>query len=162
MKIIPFEPGDWPAVRAIYTQGIACGMATFEAAVPDWETWDAQHLVDCRFTARVEGKVVGWVALVPVSPRVVYAGVAEVSIYVDTSCHGRGIGTALLECLIEASEEAGIWTLQAGVFPDNTSSIRLHEELGFREVGRRERIGQLNGEWRDVLLLERRSRRVGG
>ena len=162
MEIIPFEPGDWPAVRAIYAQGIAGGMATFETAVPDWETWDARHRVDCRFTARVEGKVAGWVALVPVSPRVVYAGVAEVSVYVDTAYHGRGIGTALLERLIEASEEAGIWTLQAGVFPDNTSSIRLHEELGFREVGRRERIGRLNGEGRDVLLLERRSRRVGG
>ncbi len=161
MEIIPFEPGDWPAVRAIYTQGIAGGMATFETAVPDWETWDARHRGDCRFTVRAEGKVVGWVALVPVSPRVVYAGVAEVGIYVDTAYHGRGIGTALLKRLIEASEEAGIWTLQAGVFPENTSSIRLHEELGFREVGRRERIGRLEGEWRDVLLLERRSHRVG-
>jgi L-amino acid N-acyltransferase YncA len=152
---------DWGAVRSIYQEGIATGNATFETDAPEWQEWDRSHLRDCRFVARREGQVVGWGALSPVSSRCVYAGVAEVSIYVTASARGEGIGKTLLRTLIEASERQGIWTLQAGVFPENEASIALHMVCGFREVGYREKIGQMNGHWRDVILLERRSEVVG-
>ena len=153
---------DWPGVREIYAEGIATGNATFETDVPDWMKWDGAHHRDCRLLVREDRRILGWAALSPVSPRKVYAGVAEVSIYVAASARGRGVGKALLKALIEASERSGIWTLQAGIFPENAASIQLHKSCGFREVGRRQRIGQLAGRWRDVCLLERRSARVGG
>lgn len=148
---------DWPAVRAIYAEGIATRNATFETATPEWEAWDRAHLPDCRLVARIDGDVAGWAALSPVSDRCVYGGVAEVSVYVGTDFTGRGVGGALLEALIGASEAEGLWTLQAGVFPENEASISLHRKHGFRQVGIRERLGRLDGEWRDVALLERRS-----
>jgi L-amino acid N-acyltransferase YncA len=147
---------DWESVRSIYLEGIATGNATFETAAPSWDDWDANHLRCCRLVAREGGSVVGWV----VSGRAVYKGVAEVSVYVARSAQGKGIGRSLLDRLIEESEREGIWTLQAGIFPENEVSIELHKKLGFREVGRRERIGQLSGEWRDVVLMERRSAAV--
>jgi L-amino acid N-acyltransferase YncA len=152
---------DWAAVRAIYLEGIATGHATLETCAPEWEKWDGDHLRDCRLVAWEGDQVVGWAALSPVSGRCVYAGVAEVSVYVAASARGRGVGKALLGALVEESERQCIWTLQAGIFHENTASIALHKSCGFREVGRRERIGQLNGVWRDVLLLERRSEVVG-
>ena len=161
VSLRPMLPADWPQVRAIYAEGIATGHATFETTVPDWEAWDAAHRPDCRLVAVLGGEVAGWAALSPVSRREVYAGVAEVSIYVAGRARGRGLGRALLAALIEESEAAGIWTLQAGIFPENEASLRLHYACGFRLVGRRERIGCLNGVWRDTLLLERRSARVG-
>jgi phosphinothricin acetyltransferase len=153
---------DWEQVRAIYLEGIATGDATFETDAPSWERWNASHLRECRLVARSSsGRVLGWAALSPVSDRCVYAGVAEVSVYVGEKGRGHGTGRALLEALVEASEKRGIWTLQAGVFPENIASIKLHLRCGFREVGRRERLGKRNGAWRDVMLLERRSRSVG-
>lgn len=161
----PLRPEDWPAVRAIYLQGIATGNATFEQTAPDWEKWDADHLPDARIVARFDGhgdgEVLGWAALSPVSGRCVYAGVAEVSIYVAERARGRRVGRQLMTRLIADSEAAGIWTLQAGIFPENVVSIALHDRAGFRIVGRRERIGQMNGRWRDVVLMERRSAVVG-
>jgi L-amino acid N-acyltransferase YncA len=148
--------GDWDSVRAIYIQGIATGNATFEQAAPEWETWDAAHLPFCRLGARADGEVLGWAALSPYSRRPVYAGVAEVSVYVAEAARGRGIGRALLSALVTESGQRGIWTLQAGIFPENVASIRLHERLGFRVVGTRERIGCMDGRWRDVVLMERR------
>jgi phosphinothricin acetyltransferase len=152
---------DWDTVRAIYCEGIATGNATFETDAPAWEAWDRGHLRACRLVAKIDGRVVGWAALSPVSGRCVYAGVAEVSIYVSASARGQGIGRALLAALVEASERAGLWTLQAGIFPENAASLALHRAHGFRKVGRRERIGQINGVWRDVALMERRSQVVG-
>ncbi len=153
----PLDPHDWLAVRRIYELGIASGHATFQTEAPDWEEWNRAHLADARLVATVDETIVGWAALSPVSSRCVYRGVAEVSIYVDPAYSGRGIGSRLLAELIRLSEVAGIWTLQAGIFPENAASLRLHARSGFREVGRRERIGCLHGSWRDVLLLERRS-----
>jgi len=155
------ESGHWPAVSDIYRQGIETGMATFETEVPDWDSWDESHLEHSRLVARDGEEILGWAALSPVSDRCVYGGVAEVSVYVAAEARGRGIGTKLLEALAHASEENGIWTLQAGIFAENKSSIRIHERCGFRLIGRRERLGQLNGEWKDVMLLERRSDKVG-
>ncbi len=157
----PMRDEDWDAVRAIYCEGIATGNATFETDAPAWESWDKNHLRGCRLVARADGRVMGWAALSPVSGRCVYAGVAEVSIYVAAPARGQGIGQALLGALVEASERAGLWTLQAGIFPENAASLALHRACGFREVGRRERIGRLNGAWRDVVLMERRSKVVG-
>lgn len=157
----PMQPTDWPAVAAIYREGIATGHATFETAVPTWETWHADHLPIGRFVARQNEHVVGWAALSPVSARCVYAGVVEVSVYVAVAARGYGVGTALLQALVAASEAEGIWTLQAGIFPENEASIALHRRCGFRIVGRRERLGKLADAWRDVLLLERRSQLVG-
>ncbi|HYP01285.1 MAG TPA: GNAT family N-acetyltransferase [Pyrinomonadaceae bacterium] len=155
------RPDDWEQVRAIYLEGISTGLATFETDAPAWEKWDRGHLQKMRLVARDGDAILGWAALSPVSDRCVYGGVAEVSVYVGERGRGRGVGRALLEALIEASEQNGIWTLQAGVFPENTASVKLHLRCGFREVGRRERIGRLHGVWRDTLLLERRSRSVG-
>ena len=162
MKIRTLQPNDWPVVKTIYEQGIATGNATFETQAPSWEIWDAAHRPDCRFVAEDEaGQVCGWAALTPVSGRCVYAGVAEVSVYVAETCRGMGIGRLLLERLVSASEQVGLWTLQAGIFPENTGSVALHEHTGFRVIGRRERIGQMHGLWRDTVLLERRSTAVG-
>jgi L-amino acid N-acyltransferase YncA len=161
LRIDAMTDEDWPAVRDIYAEGIATGNATFETEVPDWTKWDGGHRKDCRLIARDGQHILGWAALSPVSTRQVYSGVAEVSIYVAESARGRGVGRALLGELIQASERCGIWTLQAGIFPENVASIRLHKSCGFREVGVRERPGQLAGGWRDVCLLERRSGSVG-
>ncbi|HWC06651.1 MAG TPA: GNAT family N-acetyltransferase [Gemmatimonadota bacterium] len=161
IAVEPMRASDWPAVAGIYQQGIDTGDATFETHLPSWEAWDAGHLSAARLVARDEGRVVGWAALSPVSDRCVYGGVAEVSVYVAGAARGRGIGRRLLEALALASEEAGIWTLQAGIFPENEASLAIHRSCGFRVVGRRERLGRLAGEWRDVILLERRSRSIG-
>jgi L-amino acid N-acyltransferase YncA len=160
-QITPMQPTDWPAVREIYAEGIATGQATFETLLPDWERWDSSHRQDCRLIAREHGQVVGWAALSPVSARRVYSGVAEVSVYVAAAAQGRGVGTALLKALIEESESRGVWTLQAGIFPENTASIAIHKSCGFHEVGKRERIGKLGKTWRDVFLMERRSAATG-
>jgi phosphinothricin acetyltransferase len=161
LAIEPLAPADWDAVRRIYLEGIATGNATFEQSAPEWEKWDAGHMKTCRLVARAEDKVLGWAALSPVSGRCVYAGVAEVSVYVAEHARGRGVGDALLMALIRESERNGVWTLQAGIFPENAASIKLHQRSGFRIVGTRERPGQLNGRWRDVVLMERRSKTVG-
>jgi len=152
---------DWPAVERIYLEGIATGNATFETESPGWEKWNSAHLPHSRLIANDGDSVVGWAALSSVSARRVYAGVAEVSVYVATSAQGKGIGKLLLTELIRQSEQNGIWTLQAGIFPENASSLALHKSRGFREVGRREKVGQLSGKWRDTVLLERRSAIVG-
>jgi L-amino acid N-acyltransferase YncA len=161
MTITPLTAADWPAVRRIYEQGIATGNATFETAAPSWERWDSDHLAHSRLCARIDGEVMAWAALSPVSDRCVYAGVAENSIYVDEAARGRGIGRALLAALIASSEEHGIWTLQTGIFPENRASVALHTACGYRVAGTRERVGRLDGIWRDVLHLERRSRVTG-
>jgi L-amino acid N-acyltransferase YncA len=160
------RPEDWPAVRTIYLEGIATENATFEQTAPEWEKWDAGHLRAARivarsYAARPENDVWGWAALSAISSRCVYAGVAEVSIYVAASARGRGVGQKLMARLIADSEAEGIWTLQAGIFPQNVASIALHERAGFRIVGKRERLGQMNGRWRDVVLMERRSAVAG-
>jgi phosphinothricin acetyltransferase len=152
---------DWGQVRLIYLEGIATGHATFEAEAPVWEKWDEAHLRHSRLVARSGDVIKGWAALSPVSGRCVYGGVAETSVYVGTNHRGEGLGRALLEALIISSERNGIWTLQAGIFPENSSSVALHRRCGFREVGRRERIGKMRDIWRDTLLLERRSKVVG-
>ena len=161
MVIAPLTPEDWDAVRSIYLEGIATGNATFAQSAPEWDEWDAGHLKTCRLVARSGGGVLGWAALSSVSGRCVYAGVAEVSIYVAARARGQGVGAALLARLVRDSEEAGIWTLQGGIFPENAASIRLHERAGFRMVGTRERLGSMNGRWRDVVLMERRSSTAG-
>ena len=161
LTIAPLRPGDWEEVKAIYLEGIATGNATFETAAPSWEQWDAGHLRFARLVARLERNLIAWAALSPVSQRCVYSGVAEVSVYVSASSRRSGIGRKLLQSLIDESEQNGIWTLQAGMFPENTGSLALHQSCGFREVGRRRRIGKMNGIWRDTILLERRSTIVG-
>jgi phosphinothricin acetyltransferase len=155
------SPGDWPQVEAIYREGIATGHATFETETPSWERWDARHLPVARLVVRAGDTISGWAALSPASSRKVYAGVAEVSVYVAHGVRRLGIGKLLLLTLVEHSEQNGIWTLQASIFPENAASIALHESCGFRIVGRRERIGQLHGQWRDTLLMERRSTVAG-
>ena len=162
MNLLPLTADHWPAVRAIYTEGMATGTATFATEPPTWKSWDSGHLAACRLVAIDDtDHVLGWVALSPVSGRCVYAGVAEVSVYVAAAARGCGVGRALMRALVAESEQHGLWTLQAGIFPENMASVRLHEAVGFRVVGRRERIGQLRGVWRDTLLLERRSDVVG-
>jgi phosphinothricin acetyltransferase len=154
-------PADWESVRAIYLEGITSGLATFETQAPSWEEWDAAHHPFARLVARSEGRVAGWGALSPVSRRRCYAGVAEVSVYIAADCRGRGIGRLLLEALIRESERLGIWTLQGATFAENEASLRLQRACGFREIGRRERIAQLHGVWRDTILTERRSSVIG-
>lgn len=152
----------YAAVNAIYLEGIATGNATFQTEGKTWDEWDAGHLQHCRLVALDGDTVLGWAALSPVSSRCVYAGVAEVSVYVSNAAKGHGVGTALMQRLVADSETAGLWTLQAGIFPENTASLALHQRAGFRIVGHRERIGQMHtGEWRDNLLLERRSKTIG-
>lgn len=157
MHIERLEPWHWPAVRTIYQDGLDSGHASFEITASDWPTWDAAHLAHPRIVAERSGVVVGFAALSPVSRRAVYAGVAEVSVYVASAARGDGVGRALLDGLIERSETAGIWTLQASIFPENAASVHLHEVCGFRLVGRRERIAQHHGKWRDTVIYERRS-----
>lgn len=161
ISVESFGAADWPAVRSIYLEGIATGIATFETEAPPWEKWDAEHLAKPRLKAVASDTMAGWAALSPVSRRSVYRGVAEVSIYVAEAFRGRGIGTRLLTELVRASEDTGLWTLQAGIFALNAPSIRLHAACGFRVVGTRERLGKLGDTWRDVVLMERRSPRVG-
>ncbi|WP_339655770.1 N-acetyltransferase family protein [uncultured Maribacter sp.] len=152
---------DWNSVADIYKEGIATGIATFETTVPTFESWDKAHMTSCRFVAELSDTILGWVALSPVSSRCVYGGVAEVSVYISKASRGKGIGKLLLKYLIDASEQEGIWTLQSGVFPSNHGSIKAHEAVGFRLIGKRERVGKLNGQWIDNVLFERRSRIVG-
>lgn len=172
--ILPMPPDLWPAVREIYREGIASGNATFETELPEWEKWDAGHRKECRLVALAPFEkdselvvplekltVLGWAALSLVSPRLVYAGVAEVSVYVCAAARGRGVGKVLLEALVQESDANGIWTLQSGIFPENAASIVPHESCGFQKVGVRRRIGKLHDARRDVLLLERRSANVG-
>ena len=147
---------DWPAVRTIFVEGIATRAATFETSPPDYATFDAGHHADHRLVAVEDGCVVGWVTLAPTSSRACYAGVAESSVYVGEAARGRGVGRALMEALVASAEAGGIWSIQAGMFPENAASRALHERLGFRLVGRFERIAQLDGVWRDTVLLELR------
>lgn len=153
----PMAAADWPAVEAIYAAGIATGDATFETEPPSWADFDRHKLVDQRLVAELDGAVVGWAAASAVSDRCVYAGVAEHSVYVAPNASGRGVGRALLAALIASTEAAGIWTLQSGVFPENTASLALHASCGFRTIGVRERLGRHHGHWRDVVMIERRS-----
>ena len=154
------QPEDWIAVREIYREGITSGNATFETELPDWKKWDGNHRQDCRLLAQKGKQILGWAALSPVSARLVYSGVAEVSVYVAAAARANGVGKALLKALVEESERHGVWTLQAGIFPENVASVAIHKACGFREVGVRRRIGKMGDTWRDVLLLERRSSRV--
>jgi L-amino acid N-acyltransferase YncA len=158
VSVRPLVRDDWPTVREIYEQGIATGDATFETKAPDWAAWDVSHSL--RLVAEEDGEVLGWAALSPVSERCVYEGVAEDSVYVASSARGRGIGRLLLEELVRRAEADGIWTLQAGVFPENDASLELHRRCGFRVVGVRERLGKQDGVWRDVVFMERRSKEV--
>ena len=160
MTIRKLIPEDWASVKSIYLQGIATGNATFQTEAPEWEAWDNSHLSFCRLVAFKDGVIVGWCALSPVSSRCIYAGVAEVSVYINTNFWGQHIGSTLLQHLITESEENGIWTLQAGIFPENTASLKLHERSGFRVLGFREKIGKMNNVWRDTVLLERRSLKI--
>jgi L-amino acid N-acyltransferase YncA len=160
MEIRDLGSLDWPEVARIYEDGIRTGNATFETQTPSWEDWDATHSA-IRLVVELDGKTAGWAALMPVSDRGCYRGVAENSVYVASWAQGRGVGRGLLDALIARSEADGIWTLTAGIFPENKASVRLHLGCGFRLVGVRERLGELNGEWRDVLLFERRSEAVG-
>lgn len=156
--IRPMVAADGAAVLRIYQAGLDTGLASFETVAPDWATFDAAKLPRHRFVAvGPQGSVLGWVAVSAVSSRAVYAGVVEHSIYVDASARGQGVGRALLHALIADTEAAGVWTIQSGVFPENTASLALHRAAGFRTVGTRERIGRRDGVWRDVVLLERRS-----
>ena len=159
--IRPMKNSDWSAVSKIYNDGIKTGYATFETSVPSFEEWDQNHLSSCRFIAERDGETIGWAALSPVSSRCVYGGVAEVSVYVDSAHHGLGVGRRLMENLIHKSEKEGLWTLQSGIFPENHGSIKLHEKVGFRKIGYREKVGKLHGVWKDNLLFERRSTTVG-
>ncbi len=151
---------DWPEVLAIYEEGIADRQATFETSAPSWEQWHAAHFPECRLVARMDGVLLGWAALSPVSRRPCYSGVAEVSIYVRGSARGQGVGLALLERLVAESETRGFWTLQTSTFPENKASLRLQARCGFRQIGRRERIARLDGLWRDTVLMERRSKKI--
>jgi L-amino acid N-acyltransferase YncA len=161
VEIAEMEPGEWEQVKTVYLEGVATGQATFETEAPTWEQWHLAHLASPRLVARDGEAILGWAALSPVSPRKAYAGVAEVSVYVGGHHRGAGVGRALLEALIVESEKQGFWTLQAVTFPENEGSVALHLRCGFREVGRRERVGKLNGRWRDTVLLERRSHKIG-
>ena len=150
------SPGDWPAVAAIFAEGIATREATFETEPPDYDVFDASHHSEHRLVAVEDGRIVGWTTLAPTSSRDCYAGVAESSVYIAEGARGRGVGRALMEAVIASAEAGGIWTIQAGMFPENTASLTLHERLGFRLVGRFDRIAQLDGVWRDTVLLELR------
>jgi len=163
IRLRPLVPADWESVARIYRQGIDSGDATFERTVPEWDEWDAARRPDCRLMAEDHnGAPLGFAALSPTSKRAVYRGVCEVMVYVAAEARGRGVGGLLMRRLVEASEEAGIWTLQAGIFPENVASIRAHERVGFRVLGTRERVAQFHdGRWRDTVIMERRSASVG-
>lgn len=152
---------SWIDVARIYESGIATKNATFEKQAPDWDSWNNAHRKDCRLVAKINKRIVGWAALSNVSSRCVYSGVAEVSVYIDFGYRGKGIGDKLMDALIKESETQGIWTLQAGIFPENIGSLRLHHKHGFRTIGIKERIGKMDDKWRDVALLERRSKIIG-
>ncbi|MBV6458813.1 MAG: L-methionine sulfoximine/L-methionine sulfone acetyltransferase [Fimbriimonadaceae bacterium] len=161
MTIRALTSDDWPAVKRIFEAGIATKQATFETQSPTWDGWNGSHLAGGRFVAEIDGEIVGWVAFSPTSDRCVYGGVVENSVYIDPAHAGKGIGRTLLNAAIEWSETNDIWTIQAGIFPENEASVRLHQSCGFRIVGNRERLGKMDGSWRDVLLLERRSKVAG-
>ncbi|MBS1601322.1 MAG: N-acetyltransferase [Bacteroidetes bacterium] len=160
MTITTLQPAHWPSVRAIYEAGLATGNASFQTSAPSWGEWDKAHLVHSRLVAIDGATIAGWAALTPVSGRCVYTGVAEVSVYIDPGHRGQGVGKALLQALIAESEKNGIWTLQAGIFPENMASLRLHEKAGFRVIGTREKIGKMGDRWRDTVLLEKRSKTI--
>jgi L-amino acid N-acyltransferase YncA len=161
MNITALLPEHWPDVKAIYEQGIATGQATFQTDSPGWEEWSSAHLPHSRLVALESGAVIGWAALTPVSGRCVYAGVAEVSVYIAPGHRGQKVGQTLLQALIASSEQHNLWTLQSGIFPENQASVHIHEKCGFRLVGYREKIGQQKGVWRNTVILERRSAIVG-
>jgi L-amino acid N-acyltransferase YncA len=161
MQIEKMTPDHWTQVKAIYEEGIATGNATFQTTAPEWEEWDKSHLQECGIVAIDDNCIIGWAALTPVSGRCVYAGVAEVSVYVSDFARGKGVGSALLKEVIIQSELHNLWTLQAGIFPENIASIKMHDSAGFRTIGKRGKIGIMNGKWRDTVLLERRSSVVG-
>ena len=154
-------PSHWEAVKKIYEEGLATGNATFQTSAPSWEEWDTAHVSNSRLIAIDNDEIIGWAALTAVSGRCVYAGVGEVSVYVSEQARGKGLGKKLLDALITESEKNNFWTLQAGIFPENIASIKIHEACGFRTIGTREKIGKMNGAWRDTILLERRSNKVG-
>ena len=157
MVLRAMTPQDWPSVARIYAEGIATRNATFETTVPAWADWDAAHTGEHRWVAVHGDDVLGWAACSRVSSRCVYAGVLELSVYVAEAARDRGVGSALLAALVRSTEAAGVWTLETGIFPENTASLALHARHGFRVIGTRERIGRMDGTWRDVVLLERRS-----
>ena len=161
MQIREMQQSDWEAISIIFAEGIATGYATFEKNIPSYETWDNAHLKSCRIVVLKDKTVLGWAALSPVSSRCVYGGVAEVSVYVAQKHKNQGVGKLLMQHLIEQSEKEGLWTLQSGIFPENYGSIKLHEKVGFRYIGKREQVGKIDGVWKDNLLFERRSKIVG-
>lgn len=161
LTIRQITPDDWPIVAEIYKQGIETGDATFQQEIPSWMDWNNTHLKNCRIVALVNGEIAGWAALTAVSSRCVYAGVAEVSLYIANNYRGQKVGTSLLEQLIIESEKENLWTLQAGIFPENIPSLIIHERAGFRKIGYRARIGKMNNIWRDTILMERRSNNIG-
>lgn len=161
LTIRPMDPSDWDAVARIYKEGIATGFATFETEVPSYESWDQAHMNSCRFILTENNRVLGWAALSPVSSRCVYGGIGEVSVYVAHESRGKGVGRLLMETLIQESEAEGLWTIQSGIFPENEGSIELHKKMGFRYIGKREKVGKLHGAWKDNLLFERRSTTIG-
>ncbi|CAN5471768.1 GNAT family N-acetyltransferase [soil metagenome] len=160
VEIREMMQSDWEGVKSIYEAGIATKNATFETSAGTWKKWNSDHLTSPRLVAENSDQILGWAALSPVSGRCVYGGVAEVSVYIANAAQEKGVGTALLDRLITKSEQQNIWTLQAGIFPENKASLRLHEKMGFRIVGKREKIGKMDGQWRDVVLMERRSKNV--
>lgn len=157
----PMTASDWQAVSKIYAEGISTGFATFEKDIPSYQSWDAAHMQSCRLIATDDNAILGWAALSPVSSRCVYGGIGEVSVYVGKDCRGRGVGKLLMQALINESETEGLWTIQSGIFPENEGSIELHKKAGFRYIGKRERVGKLDGVWKDNLLFERRSTTIG-
>lgn len=161
ISIRPMDATDWPTVSRIYEDGIATGFATFETSIPTYESWNVAHMTSCRLIAMEDEKILGWAALSPVSSRCVYGGIGEVSVYIGKESRGKGAGRLLLNALIKESEAEGLWTIQSGIFPENKGSIELHKKVGFRYIGKRERVGKLDGEWKDNLLFERRSETVG-
>ncbi len=161
MEIKPMLPQHWEAVKKIYEEGIATGNATFQTTAPSWKEWDESHVENSRLVAIEDDEISGWAGITAVSGRCVYAGVGEVSVYVSANARGKGIGKLLLQSLIDESEKNNFWTLQAGIFPENIASIKIHEACGFRIIGNREKIGKMNNVWRDTLLLERRSKKIG-
>jgi L-amino acid N-acyltransferase YncA len=161
MTIKTLEPEHWEAVKRIYQNGIDTGYATFEKSVPEWDVWNKNHLSHSRLICEIDGKIAGWIALSSVSGRCAYQSVAEVSVYIDPIYQGIGVGFVLIEHLVSESELNGIWTLQSSIFETNKASIRLHEKSGFRKVGYRERISQLDGVWQNIVLFEKRSKKIG-
>lgn len=161
LTLRPMEASDWEAVARIYQEGIATGFATFETEVPTYDSWNQAHMNSCRLVVTENNRVLGWAALSPVSSRCVYGGIGEVSVYVAHDSRGKGVGRLLLQRLVQESESEGLWTIQSGIFPENKGSIELHKKMGFRYIGKREKVGKLHGVWKDNLLFERRSTTVG-